>query len=396
MALYAFDGTWQEGKTGDDPKFTNSNVFRFHTAYHARSGTNDKYVAGIGTRFDVVGKVLGGVFGLGELPRLLESYDHLCRNWAAGDTVIDIVGFSRGAATSLDFSNLIHKKGIRRPGTDDVVEPAPQIRFLGVWDVVAAFGLANLGNEALNLGHHLELPKTNLRYCFHAMALDERRPSFINTRLPGAREVWFRGVHSDVGGGNGNQPLNNVTLRWMMRKAKAAGLPIDAADIPSPVTAALEPNHSNKLPVKIRLIGAVDRSHYSVVPMDDWTNPPDTSPKETEADEAAANEVGAGGIEVLPMDARRRVLVMWETAMAMVAPTDFTLDPIRDPLMTLFEGRVPLVTDDGQKLHDAREAVARLVKTTMAGARERGFHVLSEFFLNEALFKMPRVFPLTD
>jgi len=54
------------------------------------------------------------------------------------------------------------------------------------------------------------------------------------------------------------------------------------------------------------------------------------------------------------------------------------------------------VTDDGQKLHDAREAVARLVKTTMAGARERGFHVLSEFFLNEALFKMPRVFPLTD
>jgi len=82
--------------------------------------------------------------------------------------------------------------------------------------------------------------------------------------------------------------------------------------------------------------------------------------------------------------------------MAMVAPTDFTLDPIRDPLMTLFEGRVPLVTDDGQKLHDAREAVARLVKTTMAGARERGFHVLSEFFLNEALFKMPRVFPLTD
>jgi hypothetical protein len=146
----------------------------------------------------------------------LESDDHLCRNWAAGDTVIDIVGFSRGAATSLDFSNLIHKKGIRRPRHRRRRRAAPQIRFLGVWDVVAAFGLANLGNEALNLGHHLELPKTNLRYCFHAMALDERRPSFINTRLPGAREVWFRGVHSDVGGGNGNQPLNNVEALFKM------------------------------------------------------------------------------------------------------------------------------------------------------------------------------------
>src|SRR6185436_10941425 len=100
MALYAFDGTWQEGKAGDDPNFTNTNVFRFHQAYHARSGTNDLYVAGIGTRFDVIGKVLGGVFGLGELPRLLEAYDRLCANWMAGDHAIDIVGFSRGAATS--------------------------------------------------------------------------------------------------------------------------------------------------------------------------------------------------------------------------------------------------------------------------------------------------------
>jgi len=395
MALYAFDGTWQEGKSGDDPKFTNTNVFRFYQAYHTRSGTKDAYVAGIGTRFDVVGKVLGGFFGLGELPRLLESYDQLCENWAAGDHVIDIVGFSRGAATTLDFANLIHKRGIRRPGSDEVVEPAPQIRFLGVWDVVAAFGLANLGNDALNIGHHLELPKTSLKYCFHAMALDERRPSFINTRLPGACEVWFRGAHSDVGGGNGNRPLNEVSLRWMMSKARAAGLPFEAADLPSPVTSTLQPKPSSKLPLKIRLIAAVDRRHYSVVAMDDWTNPPDTCPQETEADETTATEIGSAGVEVLSGDARRRVLAMWETALDVVAPTDFTLDPIRDELLTLFEGRVPLVTDD-QELHAAREAAARLIKTTIAGARERGFHVLNEFFLNEALFKMPRVFPLTD
>jgi hypothetical protein len=96
------------------------------------------------------------------------------------------------------------------------------------------------------------------------MALDERRPSFINTRLPGACEVWFRGVHSDVGGGNGNRPLNDAALRWMMSKGKAAGLPFEDGDIPQPVTAALQPNAAGKLPLKTRLISAVDRCHYTV------------------------------------------------------------------------------------------------------------------------------------
>ena len=108
-------------------------------------GTRNLYRAGVGTRFDAVGRVLGGVFGLGELPRLNEAYDHLCARWADGDTTIDIVGFSRGAATTLDFCHIIQERKIRKPGTDVVVEANPKIRFLGVWDVVAAFGLANLG-----------------------------------------------------------------------------------------------------------------------------------------------------------------------------------------------------------------------------------------------------------
>ena len=130
MALYAFDGTWQEGKTGDDPKFTNTNVFRFFERYQKRSGTSDVYVAGIGTRFDAIGRALGGAFGIGELPRLLESYQSLCANWANGDRIIDIVGFSRGAATTLDFCHIIQKRGIRRPGTDDVVEMIQDHRAL--------------------------------------------------------------------------------------------------------------------------------------------------------------------------------------------------------------------------------------------------------------------------
>ena len=109
------------------------------------------------------------------------------------------------------------------------------------------------------------------------MALDERRPSFLQTRLFGANEVWFRGVHSDIGGGNKNPGLNDITLKWMFSKAKAAGLPITDADI-----AALQPDPATppkpvlKLPLAIRLISAVDRVHYTVSPLDGATNPPTT------------------------------------------------------------------------------------------------------------------------
>jgi hypothetical protein len=115
--------------------------------------------------------------------------------------------------------------GIRHNGA--VTEAHPAIRFLGVFDVVAAFGVANLGFVFVktDVGHHLSLPAT-VEHCFHAMALDEKRPQFAQTRVKNGYEVWFRGVHSDIGGGNDNTGLNNVALRWMYRKALAAGLPV--------------------------------------------------------------------------------------------------------------------------------------------------------------------------
>jgi hypothetical protein len=396
MALYAFDGTWNAAKDGDDPDPMNTNVVRFFQAYRKHSGTKDFYLAGVGTRFGVVGKALGGVFGLGELPRINEAYDQLCQNWAAGDKNIDIVGFSRGAATTLDFCHCLMDRGIRRPGSDSVVEASPRIRFLGVWDVVAAFGLANLGDDLLNIGHHLSLPKSNLQYCFHAMALDERRPSFLPTRLPGAVEVWFRGVHSDVGGGNGNSGLNDVTMKWMMNKAKSAGLPIADEDISIlKANPAAPPMQDHRLPLKVRLISAIDRYHYTVSPEDGCINPPSTCAVETEADEQVATEMGAKGLEVLPPAARARVNALWDTAAAAAKIRDFTLDPVRDALLTLLQARIPLVTNDDQ-LATARQAVNRLVLTMIDGAHQRGFYVLTVFFFNEALLKLPRTFPLTD
>ena len=147
MALYAFDGTWDDAKNTEVPAPSDTNVVRFFRAYSKRSGTNDYYLAGVGTRTDVLGKILGGVFGLGEASRLDDAYNHLCTQWAAGDKVIDIVGFSRGAATTLDFVHRVMDQGIRQPGSNTVVEASPKIRFLGVWDVVAAFGLAQSGRR---------------------------------------------------------------------------------------------------------------------------------------------------------------------------------------------------------------------------------------------------------
>lgn len=396
MALYAFDGTWNEAKRDDDPQYRNTNVFRFYQSYHAHSGTADFYLAGVGTRYDLIGRALGGVFGLGVFARILEAYDHLCRQWLAGDRIIDVVGFSRGAATTLDFCHHVLTNGIRRPGTDEVIEPQPVIRFLGVWDIVAAFGLANLGNTELNIGHHLALPPESLQYCVHALALDERRPSFLPTRLPGACEVWFRGVHSDVGGGNGNRGLNDVALAWMFHKAQAAGLPIADADVaalhPDP---AASPSHDHRKPFETRLVSAVDRRHHTVAPLDGWTNPPATCPVETAEDERRIARVGAVGIQVLSAADRVRMATLWETAEAVARARDFTLDEVRDELLTLFQGRIALVTDDAQ-LRAAREAVARLIVTAIGGARQRGFHVLTGFFLNEALFNLPRLYPLTD
>jgi hypothetical protein len=228
------------------------------------------------------------------------------------------------------------------------------------------------------------------------MALDERRPSFLPTRLAGADEVWFRGAHSDVGGGNGNGGLNDIALRWMLRKAKAASLPIADEDIaglkPDPSAA---PKVDRKLPLNIRLIQAVDRRHYTVAELDGCANPPNTCATETEADEATATELSAKGLEILPLEARRRVAAMWEAAAAVAEANGYKLDPLRDALLTLFQGRVPLVTNE-EELTRARQAVSRLMLTTIAGARQRGFPLLSEFFLTEALFKSPRLFPLTD
>lgn len=401
MALYAFDGTWNTEKRTESPTEHNTNVVKFRDLYRAGSGKEEYYVEGVGTRWDWLGKIMGGAFGFGELPRLNEAYDALCNRWTAAttdeDRAIDIVGFSRGAATALDFCDIVQGRGVRKPGTDTVVEPAPKIRFLGLWDVVDSFGLALLGDEALNFFHQLEIPQSNIDNCFHAMALDERRPSFLNTRLRGAYEVWFRGVHSDIGGGIGNTGLSDITLRWMLEKAMAAGLPIKAATIPtwpSPVTAVPQPVLN--LPLEIRQIGAADRCHYSVSPLDGWSNPPSTCVRETAAQELVASKAGDVSVAVLALGDRRKVVALAETAKKVVQELEVTLEPATfDHLLQVFISRLPLIKSDDD-LKAAAQATADLIARASQNAKHAFFPTIEPVFLFQAISQPPPLPPLTD
>lgn len=214
MALYAFDGTWNEDEA-DEAKETNVRKFCLCLS----PDTNVFYLEGVGTRLGFVGKLLGGVTGAGGHLRIHEAKKQLDQYFAKGDRTVDIIGFSRGAALALHFANQVQKE-----------QPGAEVRFLGLWDTVASFGLP--GND-LNIGWQLTLPDY-VKNCYHAMALDERRRNFAPTRIvPGKggtvgdrlQEVWFRGVHSDVGGGQ-CVGLANVALCWMLRRAKEAGLPV--------------------------------------------------------------------------------------------------------------------------------------------------------------------------
>jgi uncharacterized protein (DUF2235 family) len=261
MALYVFDGTGNEDEDFD------SNALEFFRAFQDPLKNDDPlqprgslYLKGIGTRARTrTGDLLAQKWGLGGHRRVREALDRLENNQEAGDTEIHIAGFSRGAALALSFANEIAHK-----------YPTLVVGFVGLFDVVGQFGLP--GRE-INAGHDLRRPPTASRIC-HAMALDETRVFFPLTRVsrngeadPQVVEVWFRGVHSDVGGGNNNRTLNWVALHWMFQEAIRYGLPIDPAAVAANLATRVDPfqisDHRFDLELR-RAIRSTDMLHATV------------------------------------------------------------------------------------------------------------------------------------
>lgn len=127
---------------------------------------------------------------------------------------------------------------VGRPG-DPLAAGRGSIEFVGVWDTVDAYGLPieELTRAVDTIVLPLTMPDADLapevRRARHALSLDDQRNTF-HPRLwnedteadradPGRiRQVWFAGVHADVGGGYPDDGLAHVTLRWMADEAEAA------------------------------------------------------------------------------------------------------------------------------------------------------------------------------
>jgi uncharacterized protein (DUF2235 family) len=290
MALYAFDGTWNKERDGGEYG-KNTNVVRFKNLYN---GPKYFYV-GVGTRHGFLGKVAGGAFGVGGHDRIAEAQRDLEKQFSENDTTIDIVGFSRGAALAVHFANVIADTGVKVRGQT----VKPEIRFLGLWDVVAAFGIPidiGLRFNRVNLGYKLTLPK-NVKQCYHGLALDESRKAFRPTRVPEGCEVWFRGVHSDVGGGNENLALSDISLRWMLRKGLVNDLPLPRDCVENTClrvnAAAPVGDNFDIVLARPREPKAGDRYHYTVTDRPRCVNPPNPCERETELFESRTFPYGS-------------------------------------------------------------------------------------------------------
>jgi uncharacterized protein (DUF2235 family) len=285
MALYAFDGT---GQRDDQPELENTgdtNVARFCFAYRPNDADlpiddrHNHYQRGIGSA-GLLRRALGTITGFGGRTFVKRGLDKLEHNIERGDTVIDVVGFSRGAALALDFVNEIAKGKVRLPDGQ-----IPTVRFLGLWDCVPSFGIAI---SPLNIGWDLDLP-ANVTRCFHALALDERRGNF-NLHRPKVlgqaqqgrlTEVWFRGVHSDVGGSGAREEpprgLASIALNWMFVNAQACGLQFDPAVVAANKAAARAEarmlDNFDPIETSFRRLRDGDFVHETVTSRSDCNNP---------------------------------------------------------------------------------------------------------------------------
>lgn len=240
MALYAFDGTWNDSTSAPDGQRDikkDTNVHRFCVLYDGKK----EYKDGVGTRYGIIGKIIGGLTGAGAQKRVDEQFEALKENFETGDDIIDVIGYSRGAAISRMFVHRIARdfQDIKKQGR--ALDAPPAVRFLGLFDTVASFGVPWNDNE-----HDFERDIPDfVENIFHAMALDETRETFGIERCVGNRdvitEVWFRGSHGDIGGNatyishqgeQSNRDRSDIALNWMLAKAKECGLALaDLSDV---------------------------------------------------------------------------------------------------------------------------------------------------------------------
>ena len=257
--------------------------------YHPGVGTMEA-VGAVTSWAKWVTKILGLAFGYGLERDIGDAYIFIMKNFEPGDKVY-LFGFSRGAYTARAVASLLHMYGLIPKDNEPLVPYAirlltairkldkrsdnneasprqdessrdPKVaaifklaedfkktfshrectpHFVGVWDTVSSVGWIE---NPLRLPYSANNP--DIAIGRHAISIDEKR-AFFRTNLwrapnpPGnppepvgpvdVKQVWFAGVHCDVGGGyaESESGLAKIPLQWMLREAEAAGLLVDPA-----------------------------------------------------------------------------------------------------------------------------------------------------------------------
>lgn len=113
------------------------------------------------------------------------------------------------------------------------------VHMLGVWDTVGALGLPTIGPLGYltrrRHGFHNTRLGSHIRHAYHALALNERRAAFAPTlwqhpvpeSVHTVQQMWFAGVHSNIGGGYACSGLSDITLAWMLWHAAEQGLELN-------------------------------------------------------------------------------------------------------------------------------------------------------------------------
>lgn len=265
------DGTWNEPERRDaeSGRLLPTNVLKIARAILPRSSKGVEqviyYHEGIGTNGGL-DKLTGGAFGAGMAQNVRALYRFLVYNFEIGDELY-FFGFSRGAFTVRTLSGFMNRVGLleksdeyftpeiydlyqSQRGADSQewrhgfrkiksVRPCPPILFIGVFDTVGALGAPGFIGQLFSRDkykyHDIGL-NSNIRHAYHALAIDERRKPFLPsllTKPPGwqgtLEQVWFPGVHSNVGGSYRPDGLANEALHWMVEKAENLGLEFDTS-----------------------------------------------------------------------------------------------------------------------------------------------------------------------
>ncbi|MFJ9719836.1 DUF2235 domain-containing protein [Streptomyces sp. NPDC101213] len=285
------DGTWN---FADQPSRTNvaKVALSVRPGYEAGKEQRVYYHRGVGTRRRE--RLSGGAFGAGLSRNVLDAYRFLVEAYEPDDELF-LFGFSRGAFTARSLAGLLRNCGVlRRDHVDRVPEAwalyrdrieqptgaastlfrrsyahETRIHFIGVWDTVGALGIpvpdATWLQPAVNrfnrrwAFHDTELSSW-VGAAFHALAVDEQRSAFrpaLWHQQPGAAEqgqelkqVWFAGVHCDVGGGYEETGLSDITLLWMADQARRHGLAFDPDVLGTAGPKVMEPERSIEFRVR--------------------------------------------------------------------------------------------------------------------------------------------------